>query len=37
MCGQRIMIYNGDYFGGYATHMQIDENWAIPFPKDLSI
>lgn len=34
LCINRIFLY-GDHFGGYATHMQIDHNWAIKIPEAL--
>ena len=34
MCEQRIYLY-GEYFGGYCTHMQIDNNWAFKLPQGL--
>lgn len=34
MCKERIYLY-GQYFGGYATHVQIDHNWAIKIPEGL--
>jgi uncharacterized zinc-type alcohol dehydrogenase-like protein len=36
MCENRIYLY-GEYFGGYCTHMQIDNNWAIKIPEGLDL
>lgn len=36
MCKNRIYLY-GLEFGGYATHMQIDHNWAIKMPQGLDL
>lgn len=34
MCEERIYLY-GEYFGGYCTHVQINEHWAIKIPEAL--
>lgn len=36
MCDNRIYLY-GEHFGGYCTHMQIDNNWAIKVPEGLDL
>lgn len=36
LCNDRIFLY-GEYFGGYASHMQIDENWVFHIPAGIDI
>lgn len=35
MCKDRIYTYDAGYFGGFATHMQVDHNWVFKMPKGL--
>jgi D-arabinose 1-dehydrogenase-like Zn-dependent alcohol dehydrogenase len=35
MCDERVYTYDGAYFGGFATHMQIDNHWAFKVPQGL--
>ena len=37
MCDDRVYLYGEGYFGGYATHIQIDWNWTIPYPEGLDL
>lgn len=36
LCDDREFLY-GNYFGGYATHLQIDHNWVFVVPKGMRI
>lgn len=35
MCKDRIYTYDAGYFGGFATHMQVDHNWVFKLPQGL--
>lgn len=37
LCDNRVFLYSEGWFGGYATHMQIDHNWTIPLPDGLDL
>ncbi len=36
LCNERVFLY-GEHFGGYASHMQIDENWVFHIPVGMDI
>ena len=36
LCNDREFLY-GTYFGGYSSHMQIDENWVFHIPQGMDI
>jgi alcohol dehydrogenase (NADP+) len=36
LCDKRIFLYN-PYFGGYCSHVQIDQHWIFHIPKGMDI
>lgn len=37
LCEERVFTYGEGWFGGYASHMQLDSNWAWPIPKGIPL
>lgn len=37
LCAERVFTYGEGWFGGYATHVQIEHHWAWPIPKNLPL
>lgn len=37
LCVDRVYLYGAEYFGGYCTHVQVNNNWAWPLPKGLQL
>ena len=35
MCKDRVYTYDGAFFGGFATHMQLESSWAFRVPQGL--